>query len=296
MIAFVIVAMLGGCSGKKEQSALYILEELETASAVEDHEGRVERLEIFVENHPDHRYRVQAYGKILETIAEDLGDRERAEKYFDEIMAKESDATVRGILLYEKFGFLHKTDKKKAIELAREWIDGDETYYRLYLYIGYYLYGEEDMEDMTERYFAKAGSLGRNSYERSQAFAVLGSYFEEKGKRGKALEYLRKAGNNAYANEMRGKIFWEEGNRKEALESYMNYIAVIPAARKSVHLDSLYALVYPGETDLDRQLLERRITDEGAMPAEGFVDLNGKKHDLSKYRGKKLVVNVWSPT
>ena len=34
MIAFVIVAMLGGCSGKKEQSALYILEELETASAV----------------------------------------------------------------------------------------------------------------------------------------------------------------------------------------------------------------------------------------------------------------------
>lgn len=295
MFALVSMHMLAGCSGRKEQSALYILEELETAAAVEDHETRVERLEIFINNHPDHRYRVQAYGKILKTLAGDIGDMERAEKYFDDIMKKESDPAVRGMLHYEKFVFLWEADKERALELAKAMVDGDETYYRLFLYVGYYLYGE-DAEELTERYFIEASSLARNSYERSQAYAVLGSYLAYKGKRDEAIEYLEKAGNNAYAKEMMGKILWEEGKKKEALESYIDYIAVIPAARESVHLDSLYALVYPGSEDLDRKIMERRIMDEGSLPTERFVDLNGRGHNFAKYKGKKLVINVWSPT
>jgi tetratricopeptide (TPR) repeat protein len=296
VIALAVAAVIAGCSGTREQSALYILEELAAASAVKDCEERVERLEIFIGNHPEHCYRLRAYETILETLASDLGDKGRAQQYLDAIMEKESDPAVRGMLYYHTFAFLYNTDKDQALELAEALIEGGEPYYRLYLYIGYRLYGEEGMEELTEHFLARAASLGRNEYERSQALAVLGSYLEYRGQRAKALEYLERAGGNPYANETRGKILWEEGDRRDALDAYMDYVAVVPAARESLRLDSLYALVYDGANDLDRRLIGRRITDQGALPSGRFVDINGKRHNLDKYRGKKLVVNIWNPT
>ena len=53
--------LAGGARSARRPSALYILEELEAASAVKDPAERVERLSIFIGNHPDHPYRFLAY-------------------------------------------------------------------------------------------------------------------------------------------------------------------------------------------------------------------------------------------
>jgi tetratricopeptide (TPR) repeat protein len=288
--------LAAGCTVRRDTSSLEVLEELEVAASAQDPEQRVTDLEAFVERYAAHRFRIQAYQKILETINEDIGDAERADRYLAEILDRESDPAVRGVLLYRKFGNLFKNDKAAAAQCAANLLASDERYYRIYLYIGYYCYGAEGMEELTEKAFLKAAELAGNDVERGQAYAVLGSFLEMKGARERAIPYLTRAGNNAYATETLGKIYWEDGRKAEAIDSYISYVAAIPAARESVKLDSLYALVYPDDDGLDDKIVERRIIDEGPLPEARFADLGGGTRNLSDYKGKKLVVNVWSPT
>jgi tetratricopeptide (TPR) repeat protein len=290
---------VAGCSERREPSPLYLLEELEAASAVDDPEGRIERLEIFVGNHPDHQYRGLAYRRILETMMEDQGDAARADLYFEEVMGREENPKIRGGLIYARFSTLWKKDKDLAISLAGELVSGPETYYRLFLYMAYYLIWDEDCEKnagLAEKVLRKAIDTAADVYERNQAVAVLGGLKERLGQIDEALVILEPVAGTYDADEVLARILWERGERERALDAYIRVAAVVPGARKGSSLDSLYALVYRDSSGLDAKIWEKRIIDGERLHPQSFVDIEGRRIDLAGFRDTKLIVNIWQPT
>jgi tetratricopeptide (TPR) repeat protein len=295
-VAAVVLALLaGGCAKREETSALYILEELEAASAVKDPAARVERLSIFIANHPDTPYRFLAYKRMFETLGTDMKDETALEKRFAEALAKETDVSARGDLLLLKFTRLMETDKTAASAFADSMLSGERSP-RLFLIMGYYLMDPKADRDLALKCFLKSADLSSGPYGKSQAIAMAGTVLEDQGKRNEAMRYLEMAAGNPEADLLRGKILWDEGKRREAIDAYISSAARMPGARAEVKLDSLYAIVDPGANDLDETIMARRIGDDGPMPAAMFVDLNGKACDLSNLKGRKMVLVAMSPT
>jgi tetratricopeptide (TPR) repeat protein len=295
IVAAVLVLLSGGCSKRETPSALYILEELEAASALKDPAERVERYKIFIANHADHPYRFLAYGQVFETMAREMKDEAKAQNYLSSVLAKETDSVARGELLLDKFSYLIERDKERALAFADTLMDTERSP-RLFLYLGYYLIDAKAAPDLAVECFLKSADLSTKPYEKSQAMAQAGACLEEQGKKEEARRYLAMATGNPEADELMGRLLWDEGKRSEAIEKYIQCAARMPGARKFVKLDSLYTLVDPDAKNLDKKILAQRIGDEGPFPDARFVDLDGKVHDLSKLRGTKLVINVLSPT
>ncbi|UCF04470.1 MAG: tetratricopeptide repeat protein [bacterium] len=297
LVFLVIFAHLNsGCSDKPGTSALYILEEFEAASAVSDPEERLERLKLFVGNHTNHPYHVLGHRRIFETIADDLEDLPAALRYYDGVLSGETDPVVRGSLLYRQFAYLWKAERAQAIGLAERLCEGDERYFRLFLYMGYYLMDEEDRETLAERCFRRALELASNDIERSQGQAILAIHLDGMGRRKEAYEFAARAAGNPMSDELLGRILWEEGKREEALEVYIRLVAVRPGAWDDVALDSLYAFVNGSSQNLPQRIIQARIKDEGELADRHFVNLEGRSYRLSDYRGTVLVISVWSPT
>jgi len=296
VIALGILAFLaGGCARREGTSALYILEELEAASAVKNPSERVERLSIFIGNHPNHPYRFVAYNRMLETLGTEMKDEAGMEARLAEALAKETDPAARGELLLGKFIYLMEKDKSAAAAFADSLFPTERSP-RLFLIMGYYFLDPKADQDLAAKCFLKSADLSTGRYEKAQAIAMAGAALEERGKRDEAKRYLAMAAGNPEADLLMGKILWKEGKRKEALDAYVSCAAHMPGARAEVRLDSLYALVNPGANDLDKTIMARRIGDEGPMPEGVFVDLDGKSYDLSKLEGTKIVLYALSPT
>jgi hypothetical protein len=296
LFAAAALHLVSGCSGSSDDSALHVLEELEASSSIEEPEHRLERLNIFVKNHENHNYRIIGHERIFKTLADDLNDPDEAVRYLDGVIDRETDYRVRGLLHYRKFAHFWEADSELALSIAGGLLDGGERYSRLYLYLGYYLMSDPRLADMAERALARARDAAVSSYGRSQAEAALGMLLEGQGKRDDAVAALKRASSYPLANRRLGRLQWESGEREEALESFMRLVAGVPGSREDVKLDSLYALVYPHTDDLDRRIMKHRIIDEGLLQDQSFVDIEGRKFDLAAYRGKNLVINIWSPT
>ncbi len=291
--------LMSACSEKSEVSVLYTLEELETASSIDNPEERIDRLEIFIGNHPENRYRVTAYNRIFETMASELNDYDRALDYMGDVMERESDPYVRGMLSYRNFAHLWKMDRDRAISFADGLVKGSETYYRLFLYISYYLVWDDDFDryaDLARETLGRAIAVASSDAERHQAAAILGSLEQKLGNRERALEILEPLAGNYTADESLGDILWEMGERERAIEAYIRLAAVVPGAVGEKSIDSLYALVYPNGPELDDRIWESRITDCDRLAPQRFVDIEGKSYDLARLRGMRLVVNIWQPT
>ena len=298
-VTFILSIVAIGCSEKKEISPLFLLEELEAATARSDPEKRIEMLKIFAANHQDHPYRAQAYSRIIEVMAVELDDYERATEYFGELMEKETDPRIRGTLCYRRFAHLWKADPEQALSYIDELLGGQESHFRLFLYISYYLVWSDDFEknaQLTERVLDRAIESAKDDYERDQAIAVLGTLKDKMGATDEAFEILSGVAGNPDADEVIGRILWERGEREKALETYIRYTAVIPGAREHLSLDSLYTLVYPGSGDLDTKIWDERIQGSAKLEEHRFVDIEGKAHRLGDYDDVVLVLNIWQPT
>lgn len=298
-VAVVLSVLATGCSDEKEISPLFLLEELEAATARSDPEERIEQLEIFAANHKDHPYRAKAYDRILEVIASELDDYERAVEYFDELMEREADPRIRGTLCYGKFSHLWKADREQALSYTGELVAGPESDYRLFLYISYYLVWSDDYEKnaaLAERVLGKALESSKDDYERDQATAVLGKLKNKVGATDEAFEILSEIAGTPDADEVIGRILWDRGEREKALEAYIRCAAAIPGAREHLSLDSLYAIAYPGSDDLDAKIWGERVIDGAELEEHGFVDIEGREHELGDYDDVVLVINIWQPT
>jgi tetratricopeptide (TPR) repeat protein len=288
--------LITGCSSREEHSALYILEEYEAAAAVDDPEARLERLNIFVQNHGSHPYRANAYRTIFETYAVDIGDVDEALKYVERVLAEETEFRMRGDLLLAKFKFFWNLGRDKGAAIASDLLDSDETYYRMFLLMGFYLMGDEEYCDLSARCFEKAHSLGSNEAERSNAMAAYGELLIMMGREDEALVALQKATLSPFAKELLAKMLWEQGKREEALTSWIGFVAAVPGAYEEIRLDSLYSLVYTESDDLDKRIWAARLIDEGPLPDHSFTDIEGRSYKLSELTGTTLVINIWHPT
>ncbi len=297
-ISLVAVALsfLPGCTEKSSHSDLYVLEELEAASGETDPEKRVERLMIFTGNHPDHPYRVLGHRRALETLMAEIGDRERASAYLDGVLASERQDRVRGDLLYAKFSFLWGVDRESAVSLAEDLVAGTEKYYRMYFYLALYLMEDETQAGLAERCFLKAGELAPPGAEKAQVYGEYGMFLDAGGRTDEALEVLAKAAAYGYANEVLGRILWERGEHEAAIEAYLRFAAMVPAARGKINLDSLYAIADDGAGNLADEIMARRIFDGELLPDEDFIDIEGRQFNLGDYRGSPLALFVFSPT
>jgi hypothetical protein len=296
VLALAVFAFIGGgCARHEGTSALFILEELEAASAVKDAAQRVERLSIFIGNHPDHPYRFIAYNRMFETLGKDMKDEAGMAARIAEALKKETDFASRGELYLDKFTYLMEKDESAAAVFADS-LFRTERSPRLFLTMGYYLMDPKADQDLAAKCFLRAAELSTGPYAKAEAIAMAGTVLEERGKRDEAKRYLATAAGNPDADLLMGKMLWEEGKRKEAVDAYVSCAAHMPGARAAVRLDSLYAIVSPGAKDLDETIMARRIGDEGPMPDGVFVDLDGRAFDLSKLKGTKVVIYAMSPT
>jgi len=294
--AAVAVALLGaGCGKREASSALYVLEEIEAASAVKDPAGKVERLKIFIGNHPDHPYRFVAYTRVYETLSSEMRDEAKAAEFLAASLAKETDPAARGELLLVKLGRLMEKDKAAAAAFADTLLRTGRSA-RLFLHMGYDFLDPKADPDLAVRCFLKAAELSAFPHAKAHAIAMAGVVLEEQGKLDEAKRHLAMAAGDPGADGLMAEILWGEGKREEALDLYIRCAARMPGAREHRHLDSLYALVHPGLKNLDDRIMALRIGDEGPMPEGAFVDLEGKEHDFSKLRGTKIVLYALSPT
>lgn len=290
-----LATLAGGCGKREGTNALFILEELETASAVKDAAARAERLSIFVGNHPDHPYRFIAYGRMLEALGKDMKDEAGMERRLAEALGTEKDPATRGELLLSKFIYLVEKDQAAGAAFADSMLR-TERYPRLFLFMGYYLMDPKADPELALKCFLRSADFSTGAYAKAHANAMAGAVLEERGLREDAKRYLALAAGDPEADILRGKMLWGEGKRSEALDAYISAAARMPGSRAHTKLDSLYALVNPGAKDLDDTIMARRIGDDGPMPGGIFVDLDGRPHDLAKLGGKKTVLYALSPT
>jgi len=296
MILLCALAFLaGGCGKHEAPSALYVLEELEAASAVKDPAGKVERLTIFIGNHRDSPYRFTAYNRALETLSDEMKDDAKAAEFLAGALAKETEPAARGELLLAKFDYLMEKDKITAVAFADSLFETERSA-RLFLYVGYELMDPKADPDLAVKCFLKAADLSVDPHAKSNAIANAGAVLDQQGKKDEAKRYLAMAAGNPEADGLLAKILWAEGRRDEALDLYIRGAAGMPGAREMERLDSLYAIVHPGAKDLGQRIMALRIGDEGPLPGATFVDLDGRAYDLAKLRGTKIVINALSPT
>ncbi|MBN1884718.1 MAG: hypothetical protein JW876_04240 [Candidatus Krumholzibacteriota bacterium] len=293
--AALVALASASCSGPGAVSDLYVLEELEAASAVDDPGERVERLRIFLANNPGHPWRTIAVRRVYETTAGELGDPAGAAAYVDGVLAGETDPGIRGRILYRRFAWLWKADRAGAVAEATRLVDSAETDFRLFLYLGYYCAGEEDLSELTERLLAASLARANDEADRRIVLGAYGEFLAERGREREAEAVLRQAGGSA-ASEPLGRILLLRGEREAAIDAFVLAAAGMPGARKRVSLDSLYAAVYPGRGDLDERLLAARIVDGPVLDPVEFVDIDGGRHWLGGRRDGAQVVVAWSPT
>jgi len=300
-VRFLIVAGLTAlflcCSPSGRKADIFVMEELEAAASTDDPEKRVERLEIFIENHPGHFCRLRAYGEVFDTLAEDLGRLDKAREYFDTVMAYESESRVRGRLHYKEFSHLWNADSLSAAVLAESLLaSDDEKDFRLFVYMGMY-FGGGGRDGISEAMFEKALENAQNSFQRTFAGMLYGELLFGRSEYDRALEILSKSKDNVFSHRYLGDILWKRGKREEALDSYITLVAGVPGEREEVRLDSLFALVRPEETSLlDSLILGKRAGYTKLFRPREFYDTSGKKHDLGEYRGTRMVIGAWSPT
>lgn len=295
-LAAIALCIVPGCTERGSASDLYVLEELETASRLVNPEERVGRLGIFTGNHSRHPYRMLGYRRLFETLAGDIGDRDRATSYLDVVLAAEKEEKVRGELWYARFAYLWDADRAAAVELAEDLCAGSEHYYRLFFYLALYLMDDEEQAGLAERCFVKAGELAPSGPERDQVLGEYGVFLEGAGRTDEALAFLQKAAAYPFARETLGRILWDRDEREAAIDAYLHLVARVPGARGRICLDSLYAIVYPGAGDLDERIMERRMADEMTVPDAHFVDIEGRAYRLGRFRGTPLALFVFSPT
>jgi len=296
--AAIAAAALASCSGEPGSgtSDLYLLEELETARAIEDPAERVERLELYASEHASHPYRALAYDGILETMAVEKGDVEGALARFDTFMERETDPAVRGKLLFSKFQFFWETDSTQSVAVAREVIGSDETDFRLLMYMAYYLMGAEGQEETADAVFRRLIEVTDDEHRKNHARTIYAEFLEEQGREEEAAEMYGLASGYTFANAPIGRKLWDEGSREEALERYIRLSAGAPGYRGYIKLDSLYSVVYPDAKDLDSRIAASRVSDGPVAPDSEFVDIRGMRHSMAGYRGTKVVVTAFSPT
>ncbi|MBN1163814.1 MAG: hypothetical protein JXB45_04500 [Candidatus Krumholzibacteriota bacterium] len=290
--------LLPGCSERKDIPDFYILQELETISQVKKPEKKIERFKIFINNHADHPYRVLAAKRLFSAQVEETGDMAGALSSYDDILQREKDPLVRGKLYYGKFEALWEVDRDRAVDLARELLRSEESYHKLFLYMGYYfLYGEdEELAPLAEKCFLKAIENTDDTFQKNHVRMVYGEYLNKQDRKEEAYAVLSQASEYAFANEILGGYLWEDDRREDALAAYIKLVAGVPGTREGIKLDSLYALVHPGLGDLEDKISKSRIIDKGMIPDMDFVDIRGHHHNLRGYRGTKLVITAFSPT
>jgi tetratricopeptide (TPR) repeat protein len=290
-----LAILAGGCGKREGTSPLYVLEELEAATALKNPDAKVERLEIFIGEHASSPYRFIAYRRAYETLAGDLKNGAKAEEFLDAALAKETDVEGRGELLLDRFEHLMETDRGAAILYADTLFERERSP-RLFLFLGYDLMDPKADPDRAVKCFLRSADLTVRPYAKAHAVAMAAYVLDEQGKREEAKRYLGMAEGDPEADGLMGKILWDEGRREEALGYYIRSAAGMPGAREYDKLDSLYAIVHPGARDLDEKIMALRIVDAGPMPDGVFVDLDGRAYDLSKLKGTKVVIEALSPT
>ncbi|MCD6379451.1 tetratricopeptide repeat protein [bacterium] len=296
IVVLIMIFIFSGCMEGKKKSDLYVMEEFEVASSVAIPAKRIKRLKIFLNNHPDHMCRKSAYNRIFDTIAENAGQREKAIAFLDKSIEEEKDTDIRGTLYYKEFTYLWSVDSTEAVNLATKLLESDEKGFRMFVYLGFDL-GYRGRHKLAEGMFRKAMDVGANPFEKSFAGVLYGEFLSEHGKNDLALKILKESADNVFAGKQLGKILWEKGEKKAAVESYINLVSGVPGERDEVKLDSLYAIVYPGNvTELDEKILEKRISHKTLLHGTRLVDTEGKYYNLSDYKGRKLVLGVWNPT
>ena len=290
-----VLCFLFSCSGREGPSSLYVLEELEKASSIEDPSERLERLKIFINNNSQHPFRVEAYRRVLETTIKDMKDWDSANGFIDELLLREKEPWIRGEILFEKFSYLDDQDSIKAFAFVEDLLE-DEHYPRMFFYLGYMVGRHQGAEGLAKRCYEKAIELCRRRIEKAQITSFFGSYLMKIGEKDRAIELLKEASGYPTADAILANEFWSQGKKEEAIKYYIRYAAVMPGARKYVKLDSLYAVVFGDTSGLDRELFRRRLIDDGLLPDKMFYDMEGRRHRLSDYKGQKLVIYAWSPT
>jgi tetratricopeptide (TPR) repeat protein len=261
---------------------------------VKDPGERVKRLKIFIGNHADHPYRFIAYKRAFDALSTELKGDAGAAEFMAASLAKEIDPHGRGELLLMRFAYLMERDEAAAIAFADSMLLAEHSP-RLFLFMGYDLMDPKMDPDRAVKCFLKAADLSPPPYAKRYATALAGSVLKAQGRLAEAKRYLTAAAGDYHADGLLAGMLWQEGRREEAIELYIRSAARMPGMRESVRLDSLYALVYPGGKDLDSRIMSSRIGDEGPMPEGVFVDLRGKRHDLSKLKGTKIVLYALSP-
>lgn len=299
MLSLLAAALLGSavasCNGTGTTPDLFVLEELETASAVEDPAGRVERLETFLAGNGTHHWRTLAVRRIYETMAGELGDRDGAEAFLKSFLAGETDPGVRGRVLYRRFAWLWRNDPERARAEAIDLLDADERDFRLFLYLGWYLSGPDEPPGPAERLFRAALERATHEMDRRIVLGALGEFLAGRGRSEEAIPLLREAG-GADAAETLGRLLLDRGEREEAIDLFVIAAAGVPASRARTKLDSLYTVVHPGRDDLEDRIMARRIVDGPPLAPAAFDDLDGRRRRLGGRGETAQVIVAWSPT
>lgn len=300
VIAALSVSMaLAGCECRKRGSdfPLYVLEELEAASSVENPKERIERLRIFLDNHISHPYRSLAVARLGEACFEAHEDPSRAVQELHSHLVRETDPAARAQLILAHFEYLLEHDRASALTLA-DTIGRSERFAHLFMMIGYYLMDSKQDADAAVAAFSRAAELARGTPAAAQAMAMSGQVLIKSGRTEEALAWLEasSAAGNPQADRMLGDINWSENRRSEAIERYISCVASMPGARSEIDLDSLYNLLYPADSKLEERIRSKRIVDGGPFPALVFTDIEGKRYDIERLRGTKLVFYALSPT
>jgi len=278
-------------------------EAFRTAREVVAPEKRIEKLELFLKEHPKGKYRGYAHVYIFDTYLSDLKDTTRAITYAKGVLSSEEPKESKGPIYPALFGFWKEAGKAdSAVAVAKDALAMDLKDSSVYNEMGYALAEAGEQLDLAIELCKKAVDVATDEATRSYAYDSLGWAYLKAGKPAEAVDALEKAvksgGEDLEESVLShlGEAQLAAGKTEDAIRTYLEIMSRGQFAEARAKLDSLYKVTNRSLADVDKDikaLREKRMTE---APAFSLRDTKGQTRSLSDYKGKIVFLDFMQPT
>jgi Flp pilus assembly protein TadD len=301
-VASILLAavFLGGCSRERGKSEAPGDEAaFQQAVAMEQREARVQALEEFLESYPKSSLRAQAYRRLYDDLQK--VDEERAHRLLEVGLAKETDPSVRSILLYKNYQHARDSHPQSIAEAVRKILKEEPKDAGIYNAVAWNLVERGEHLDLAVELARKGAELAEDRRTKGYILDTEGWALFKQGRFSEAVEKLEEA--LGYYGEPDEEILEHlarahamGGDKDKALEIFTDLLVSQedPGMRAEAE-----ALLKARGGDLEafrEEIRRRRLEAARAAPDFTLKDLEGKEISLSDFRGKVVLLNFWHPT
>ncbi|MFH0778881.1 MAG: hypothetical protein V2A71_09670 [Candidatus Eisenbacteria bacterium] len=264
---------------------------------------RIEKLEVFLKDFPEGRFRGYAHSYIFNAYVTDLADTAKALSYARTVLASGENADTKGRVSSSLFFFWGQAAGiDSAIAVAEAALGLPMKDPSAFNEMCYDLAERGVRPELAVELGRRAVVLAKEETDRIYCYDSLGWAYFRAGKLAEAetalLEAKKAMGDDADETTLKhlAEVQLAVGKTAEGVDTYLDIMSVGEFEETRAKLDSLYVLTRGSSEALESDIRARRQKRMTPAPDFTLADMKGDKMSLSSFRGKVVALNFMSPT